>query len=133
MSSFAESINFFVWQEGYETGKDSIDEQHRSIVELVNVLHHSCANGSTPESVSKILSDLTGLAEFHFFTEERELLASSSPMYRRHRHEHEQIYLHLHTACLGDLLTTDKRTAMCALVRKAFARHMCSTDREDFA
>ena len=131
MSTIAESINYFVWDEAYETGKDAIDEQHRSIVELINVLHYACESGSPPESVAKLLSDLTGLAEFHFFTEERELLASGSLMYDRHRHEHEQILLHLQTACLSELLTIERRSKVCTLLRTAFARHMYNTDRKD--
>jgi len=133
MTTLCSSVNFFIWQDEYETGDTDIDEQHRTIVETVNILNHACVTGSSEETVRRIMRDLFDFSQYHFFTEERQLLLLNGTAYHKHKREHEQILRFLRTNCERDLSSQELRHQMCTLVRKVYARHMYSSDKRDIA
>ena len=67
------SVETFVWDELFETGILSVDEQHHQLVELVNELSVSfiSAEKHNDDAVSLIVSKLADYAVYHFADEER--------------------------------------------------------------
>jgi len=65
-----ESLEIFTWNESFSTGIPQIDEQHKHLVHLINVLASSIASKAGMPALDKIFSKLSEYAVYHFKTEE---------------------------------------------------------------
>lgn len=84
------SIDIFPWDDNFNTGLATIDEQHRKLVALLNLLASNVAYNDNPEVLERILCDLYEYAVYHFETEEaiwHEYLADDTL-------EHEHLVIH---------------------------------------
>ena len=64
------TLEIFPWNENFSTGIAVIDEQHRKLIELLNVLvSHLTFQSEAPE-VDKIIKELKDYVAVHFATEE---------------------------------------------------------------
>src|SRR5450830_556880 len=83
----------FVWNERFETGIASVDEQHRRLVEFVNEMGEVLIDGSsTDKSINDIFSKLAEYALYHFADEERlmtevGLMQSSVELHQLHHQQ----------------------------------------------
>jgi len=65
-----ESLEIFAWNESFSTGIPQIDEQHKQLVHLINVLASSIASKAGMPALDKIFNELAEYALYHFKTEE---------------------------------------------------------------
>ncbi len=65
-------MSAFVWDEAFVTGLSSVDEQHRSLVDLFNELNHSLFGGTetSEQELEALFRRLTDYAQHHFADEE---------------------------------------------------------------
>ena len=82
------SLETFVWDHLFETGINSVDEQHRQLVEMVNELSASfiSAEKHNDTALSELVGKLADYAVYHFADEER--LMSECRVDHRHVHRH---------------------------------------------
>lgn len=66
----AENIEVFPWNHNLETGIPVIDEQHKQLVHLLNILVSHLAYHSASPEINRIFDQLTDYAAYHFQTEE---------------------------------------------------------------
>jgi len=80
----------FVWDQRFETGIESVDNQHRQLVEIVNQLGDQLVFGSDPdaEKLQALFHQLAQYAHRHFADEER--LMAESGVDGRHLQLHAQ-------------------------------------------
>jgi diguanylate cyclase (GGDEF)-like protein/PAS domain S-box-containing protein/hemerythrin-like metal-binding protein len=64
------SIDIFPWNENFNTGVVQIDEQHRKLVELLNLLASHVAFEADIPALNVIFDELADYAAYHFQTEE---------------------------------------------------------------
>ncbi|MCK9605035.1 MAG: bacteriohemerythrin [Methylomonas sp.] len=64
------SIDIFPWDDNFNTGIRKIDEQHRSLANLLNRLASQIAFTPDNNLISQILNELTDYAVYHFQSEE---------------------------------------------------------------
>ena len=64
------SIDIFPWNDHFDTGIPIIDEQHRKLAQLLNVLASHIAFQSDLPSLNVIFDELAAYADYHFETEE---------------------------------------------------------------
>lgn len=64
------TFEIFPWNENFETGISSIDEQHRMLVRLVNRLAGYLVHQADLASMAAIFDELAGYAAHHFESEE---------------------------------------------------------------
>jgi diguanylate cyclase (GGDEF)-like protein/PAS domain S-box-containing protein/hemerythrin-like metal-binding protein len=64
------SIDIFPWNEHFNTGVSTIDEQHKRLVQLINLLASHIAFQSDIPALNVIFDELAGYAAYHFQTEE---------------------------------------------------------------
>lgn len=87
-----EIAEIFPWNENFVTGLDEVDEQHKTLVRLVNLLASHLASRSDVPTMTAIFEELARYALHHFKTEERawfEHLGNDS-WALTHRREHMQ-------------------------------------------
>ena len=64
-------FEIFPWNRNFETGIDSIDQQHKVLVEIVNRLARHFASNLPDSNCNGILDELLEYAAFHFEEEEQ--------------------------------------------------------------
>lgn len=89
---------FFEWQESYSVGIAEIDEQHRQLIHLVNMLHGTTRRSeqlATLESVLdefdvlfSVLNQLVDCTFYHFQAEAWLMAEHGFPEFETHRGEH---------------------------------------------
>ena len=85
-----ELIEVFPWNKNFETGIDQIDEQHKVLVSLINLMASHLVNQSDIHTLDQIFTELTDYATYHFQSEERiwEEYLSGEPCLKGHKDTH---------------------------------------------
>ena len=63
-----------VWGDVLSVAVDEIDEDHRKLVNIFNILNHSLAEGESPDYLAAVLEELINCTVWHFSHEERLML-----------------------------------------------------------
>ncbi len=80
-----------VWSSILSVDVDEIDEDHRKLVNIFNILTHSLADGDSPEYLTAVLDELINCTIWHFSHEERLMLKYSYPQIDEHRQAHSEL------------------------------------------
>ena len=64
------SIDIFPWDEHFKTGFNTVDNQHKKLVKILNKLATNIAYESDEESLNGVLDELKDYTRYHFKTEE---------------------------------------------------------------
>jgi hemerythrin-like metal-binding protein len=80
-----------VWDQVLSIGVDEIDEDHRRLVDLFNILNHSVTEGDSAAYVSAVLEELINCTIWHFSHEERLMLKYDYDGLAEHKAEHRDL------------------------------------------
>ncbi|MGB0989656.1 MAG: GGDEF domain-containing protein [Halarcobacter sp.] len=85
-----ENFEIFPWNENLEIGIEEIDEQHKTIIELLNKLANSLTQDEAIE-VEETFNELAKYADFHFKSEEKvwQKHIKDEELLKQHNHSHE--------------------------------------------
>ncbi len=89
-----DKIEIFPWAKNFETGIDLIDEQHKKLVDILNMLAGHLANCSLPAEMNAVFDELTAYADYHFKSEEKiwRTYFKDDPWYTNHLKTHETFF-----------------------------------------
>lgn len=99
-----------VWSQILSVGVDEIDEDHRKLVNIFNILNHSVAEGDAPEYLVAVLTELINCTVWHFSHEERLMLKYGYGEIEEHRAEHREL-IESAKELQQEILQTDKPVA----------------------
>lgn len=85
-----------VWKDEYSVGIDSIDEQHKKFIDILNELSQAFLSKSHKDSLAKILDDLEVYSEQHFAYEENFFKEFHYDDTVRHKKKHEVFRKQVH-------------------------------------
>ena len=68
-----------------------IDEQHRNLFEILNMMHTATIEGQEQSAIVKIFDDLIVYTVEHFDTEEKFMQEQKYPEYENHKKEHDEL------------------------------------------
>lgn len=80
-----------VWDKTLSVTVDEIDEDHRRLVDLLNIFSRSVAKGESPEYQEAVLAELIACTIWHFRHEERLMLKYNYPYFAGHKAEHQEL------------------------------------------
>lgn len=80
-----------VWDSSLSVHVKEIDEDHRRLVDLFNVLRHAVADGDARDYIEAVLEELISCTVWHFRHEERLMLKHGYAGLAEHRAEHTQL------------------------------------------
>ncbi|MDD2720810.1 MAG: bacteriohemerythrin [Gallionella sp.] len=126
-------IDIFPWDDNFNTGIPKIDEQHKKLVQLINMLAGRVAFGAEAHVLDQVLDELAAYAVYHFETEEaiwHEYLAEDSAE-SAHRDIHNsfvQQVVALKTARISRPISEIAEEALGFLARW-LASHILESDR----
>ena len=80
-----------VWDSTLSVEVDEIDEDHRRLVDLFNILNHSVVKGEATNYIESVLEELISCTTWHFRHEERLMLKYDYAGFKEHKAEHEEL------------------------------------------
>jgi hemerythrin-like metal-binding protein len=84
-------MTFLAWKPEYSVGIDSVDHEHREMIELVNALYDEMKNRRDQHSIDQFLGDIHATISAHFALEERVMRQSGYDEYEPHKDDHEEL------------------------------------------
>ena len=80
-----------VWSDILSVEVDEIDEDHRKLVNIFNILNHAVTEGESREYLAAVLEELINCTVWHFSHEERLMLKHGYPEMEAHKVEHQEL------------------------------------------
>lgn len=80
-----------VWDKTLSVDVPEIDEDHRRLVDLFNILSHSVEQGDEAQYVEAVMEELISCTVWHFRHEERLMLKYGYEGLVEHKAEHEEL------------------------------------------
>ena len=102
--------SYLEWKDEYSVGIDSIDQQHRRLVNLINQLHTAVTYSTGEEFEREALDELVDYTKTHFTYEEGLMEQNGYPDFEPHKAQHKEMIQQV-----GDVLAEyekDQDTAM---------------------
>jgi hemerythrin-like metal-binding protein len=84
-------MSLISWSEKYATGFDSIDNEHKKLMDLLNKLHDGMMNHKTAEVLGPVLEELIKYTQTHFSHEEKLFAQHKYPQEASHKMEHKKL------------------------------------------
>jgi hemerythrin len=84
-------VKDIVWSDILSVEVDEIDEDHRKLVSIFNVLNHAVSEGESPEYLAAVLEELINCTVWHFSHEERLMLKYDYGEMEEHKAEHREL------------------------------------------
>ncbi|MBI1937888.1 MAG: bacteriohemerythrin [Ignavibacteriales bacterium] len=79
------------WNNTYSVNINSIDNQHKRLVDLMNNLHDAMKQGKGKDVLGEILNDLANYTVYHFNHEEKLFASHGYPEGNLHKAEHDKL------------------------------------------
>ncbi len=80
-----------IWSKTLSVDVKEIDEDHRRLVELLNILNHSVVEGDATNYIEAVLEELISCTVWHFRHEERLMLKYGYEGFMEHKTEHQEL------------------------------------------
>lgn len=80
---------YFEWDENLSVKISSIDDQHKKLVEMINVFYQNIKDNSGNDQISKLVRGMKDYTRQHFSTEENYMRKFNYPDYDGHKREHD--------------------------------------------
>ena len=80
---------FINWSESLSVKINSIDDQHKKLIDMINDFYDNVVNRSNNENISKLISEMKKYTIVHFNAEERYMKQFSYADYEAHKKEHD--------------------------------------------
>ncbi len=84
-------VKDLVWGKILSVGVDEIDEDHRKLIHIFNILNHSLVEGESPEYLAATLEEMINCTVWHFSHEERLMLKHRYKEIEEHKAEHRDL------------------------------------------
>lgn len=82
---------FVKWDESYSVGIDTIDDDHKKLLGMINQLQTAAHYKTDKIMVEDILNDLVDYTKYHFTREEGMMQDSEYPDFEAHKQQHEEM------------------------------------------
>jgi hemerythrin len=122
------------WDEAsMATGVDTVDSQHKTLIERINELHAACLAGTAKEELLKMLSFLGDYAQSHFKHEEGVMDQHQCPARGKNKAAHAQFladYASLVEIVKRDGATTTAVIQLKEMLGNWLKNHICNVDTQ---
>lgn len=84
-------MNFLEWKAEYSVGVQSMDDEHRHMIDLINAVYAELEEKPDPDSIEKFLGDVYHAIAAHFALEERLMREAAYAEFEAHKDDHENL------------------------------------------
>jgi hemerythrin-like metal-binding protein len=89
------TINPIEWSDEFSVGIESIDEQHKKLINMIKNLYDALANGRVSDVMDEIFSGMFDYTDQHFSYEETLFDKYDYPDAEAHKEEHAELHRQL--------------------------------------
>jgi len=82
---------FMDWSDTLSVGVQQIDNEHKKLVELVNMLNEGMKSGKSKDALQKVFTELVDYTITHFSNEEMLMQKVSYNNFSVHKREHDEL------------------------------------------
>ncbi len=119
------------WDRAYATGIPIIDQQHKTLVGIINRLQDKVDSDSARGALEEILAELDHYAHYHFRTEEDMMAKSEYPKMDSHVNEHVQFINAIMKFDVDRLFNSEKvQEEILSFLKKWLLHHIKNVDKE---
>lgn len=125
-------MNIIEWTKEFAVGIDEIDEQHRTLISMINGLDANSHGDYGPEATRRLLAELNDYVRDHFGLEERLMVGGGCSPELITRHFGEHAYFRSVLKDIGDDFENGRRNVSVALIEYLvhwFLHHIVVVDR----
>lgn len=79
------------WQDTFSTNIELIDNQHKTLITMINRLERANAGGTAEDEIAKIITELVQYTRKHFADEEQHMRQIKFAGYERHQQLHREL------------------------------------------
>ena len=80
-----------IWDNALSVQVQEIDDDHRKLVDLYNILNHSVVEGDATNYIEAVMEELITCTVWHFRHEERLMLKYGYEGFAEHKLEHQEL------------------------------------------
>jgi hemerythrin len=84
-------MSFLKWKAEYSVGVQSMDDEHRHMIELINDVYEELKGHPDADSIEQFLGDVYHAIAAHFALEERLMREAAYAEYATHKEDHEEL------------------------------------------
>jgi len=123
----------FQWEDKYSVNEPHIDEQHKKLLDEINILLESIMNGSSSEKIDEVVNFLEQYVNEHFAYEEQYMLEHNYPELEEHKKGHHDFSVQ-YNIFKDDLKKHDSVEKLAMEVEKYmgewWVNHICDEDHK---
>jgi len=86
------ATDYVEWKDEYSVGIDSIDQQHKRLIHLINQLHTAVDYSTGEEFEREALDELVDYTKTHFSYEEGLMEDNGYPDFEPHKAQHQEMF-----------------------------------------
>lgn len=102
----------FLWRKEYELGIETIDDQHKNLIRIGNVIYDLIKQQSEDkvesDNILAVIMELKRYTEYHFSTEEQLFKMYNYPDMYKHKMEHDNFVYFLDSLDIQDLVGNEE-------------------------
>lgn len=84
-------MSLLKWKPEYSVGIDSMDGEHREMMDLINTTYEKLEKESETGQIEDCLGEILSTISMHFALEERIMQRSGYAEYQAHKNDHEKL------------------------------------------
>jgi hemerythrin len=84
-------MNLLQWKPEFSIGVASIDDEHREMIDLINLIYAELASDADVVQIDECLGDIFSAISMHFALEERMMRSCDHADYTAHKNDHEEL------------------------------------------
>lgn len=82
-------MSLIEWQDAFVLGIDSVDHEHRALIELINTLHRNLSGDTSEDEIRRVFGEIESAISAHFALEEKAMRDLGYDEYAEHKADHE--------------------------------------------
>lgn len=123
-------MHAFAWKPVYSVGDDAIDQQHRSLIGMMNEYYDCQLNGGH-DRAREVLARLLALTVRHFREEEERMAQAGYPHLKEHQRLHQELLKSVDVLAREYLHAPDSESAgrLSTFLKVWLTRHILGSDK----
>jgi len=122
-------MSLLQWKPEYSVGIESMDVEHREMIDLINDVYQRLGSSPDPEDIEDCLESIFNTISLHFALEERIMREHAYIEYAEHKEDHEDLLDEIRDLMDQFLADTDSGARLLeARLSDWFVRHFATFD-----
>eukprot|EP01156_Anaeramoeba_ignava_P024412 Anaeramoba_ignava/c72599_g1_i1.p1 GENE.c72599_g1_i1~~c72599_g1_i1.p1 ORF type:complete len:135 (+),score=6.59 c72599_g1_i1:35-439(+) len=120
----------FVWDDSFSVGINSVDKQHKKLMDIINRVHEAMVMGKSDNIIQEVFKELIDYTHEHFGFEEKYFDMYKYPDRVAHKRKHKFIFDEIDRMSKVEGKGTVLSIELMQFLTKWLTKHIKGTDKE---